>query len=223
MMTHWRTLVSVCLLLLAFVSEARSEIVDRILAVVGDRIFTWSAVRAEVSYDAFLNGQPPPPQDLAELDGRANLRLVLSRMVDQALLEQERQLYSFQPPDNGQTQRRLQEIQNRFADLPSYQGALLRYGLQESQLSERLQRESDLLAFIQMRLRPQVQLDPGQVESYYNDVLVPELRRQGQPEIPALEQVRDQIEQLLNQQEVDRLLEQWIRQLRSRAKIRMFL
>ena len=223
MMTRWRTLGTVCLLLLAFVSEARSEIVDRILAVVGDRVFTWSAVRAEASYDAFLSGQPPPPQDLTELDGRANLRVVLSRMVDQALLEQERQLYSFQPPGNGETERRLQEIQNRFSDLESYQGALMRYGLKESQLSERLQRESDLMAFIQMRLRSQVQLDPSQVESYYKDVLVPELSRQGQSEIPALEQVRDQIEQLLIQQEVDRLLEQWISQLRSRAKIKMFL
>lgn len=211
-----------CLLLALLVSPARAEVVDRILAVVNNRVLTWSAVRAEASYDAFLNGQPPPPQDLAEMDGRGNLQPVLSRMVNQVLLEQERDLYASQPPSNGETPQRLEEIRRRFPDSEAYRKALERYGLTEAQLSQRLQRESDLMAFIQFRLRPQVQLDPSQVESYYESVLVPELRHQGQSEPPPLDEVRDSIEQILTQREIDRLLEEWIRQLRSRAKIKMF-
>ncbi|MBI4463514.1 MAG: hypothetical protein HY647_02310 [Acidobacteria bacterium] len=212
----------VCLLLTALLLPARAEIVDRVLAVVGSRVFTWGALYAEASYDAFLHGQPPPPQSLAEMDGKVNLQQILSRMVDQALLEQERELYSFQPPKNGETQQRLEEIRRRFPNPEAYRQALERYGLTEAQLSERLQQENNLVAFIQFQLRSRVQVDPSQVESYYTDVLVPELRRQGQTSVPELERVRDSIEQLLAQREIDRLLEQWLLQLRSRAKIKTF-
>ena len=54
-MTSTRTV-----LLLALVAlPLRAEIVDRILAVVGNRVITWSDVVAEANYQAFLDSQEP--------------------------------------------------------------------------------------------------------------------------------------------------------------------
>ena len=79
------------------------------------------------------------------------------------------------------------------------------------------------MAFVEYRLRPQVSLDPAQVERYYNETLVPALRRQGQAEAPALSEVREAIEEILVQQEISRRLEEWLRELREQVTVKILL
>ena len=211
------------LVLLFLTWPARAEIVDRLLAVVGNQAITWSSLRAEANYDAFLNDLPLPPRSLANVDDTQGLQKILSGMVDQTLLQQEMDLYGFTLPEDGETQRRLDQVRSRFPDPAAYQQTLERYELTERELVDRLRRESALLAFLQYRLRPQVRLDPSRVESYYRDVLLPQLDRQGGKSPPPLAEVREQIEQILVQQEMDRLLEDWMKRLRNRAKIKILL
>ena len=79
------------------------------------------------------------------------------------------------------------------------------------------------MAFVEYRLRPQVSLDLAQVERYYNETLVPELRRQEQTEAPALSEVRESIEEILVQQEISRRLEEWLRELREHVAVKILL
>lgn len=207
------------LLLVLYLLPLRAEIVDRLLAVVGDRVITWSGALAEVNCQAFLHGQEPRGRI-----GPDELRPVVSKMIDQILLEQARELSLFSPPDTEETQERLEEIQRRFPDLQAYRKALARYQLSEQELRERLVREASILAFIDYRLRPQVRLDPAQAELYYRDTLLPELlRQQGQQRVSPLSEVRDRVEQILAEQEINRLLEEWLQELRRRARIEMLL
>ena len=212
---------SVILLAFLLLVPLRAEIVDRIVAVVDGRVITWSAALAEANYQAFQNGQPP----LEKLESEA-LRKIVSQMVDQQLLEKEKEDSPFSPPEE-ETQRRvssaMEEIRKRFSNPEAYQKALTRYRLTESELTQHLKRESDMLAFIDFRLRPQVRVAPEEMQAYYRDTLVPELRRRGQAEVPPLAQVRGQIEQILSQQEINRLLEAWLKELHDRAKIKLLL
>ena len=207
-----------CLLLFLWLMPLRAEIVDRIAAVVGDRVIPRSAALAEARYQAFLSGQEPPPEDLDQ----ASLEKIVSQLADQILLEQARAISPFAPSESEETYRRLEEIRKRFPSPQAYQNALARYRLTESEVRQRLSREIDLLAFIDFRLRPQVRLDPSQVESYYRETLLPELRRQGQRQEPPLAEVQGRIEEILAQREMNRLLEEWLKDLHSRTKVKTF-
>jgi len=209
-----------CFLLLGLtVLPLRAEIVDRTLAVVGDRVVTWSELMAEANYQAFLNGRQPP--DTAGLGQRENWQPVLSRLIDQALLAQAQETFPFAPAEKGGAIRRLEEVRKQFPDGEAYRDALVRCKLTEAEVVSRLERETNLMAFVDYRLRPQVQLSSEEMEQYYRETLVPELRRQGQQYVPPLAEVRDQIEQILMQEKINRLLEQWLQDLRRRAVVKI--
>ena len=220
--------IRTCLLLLALWQlPLPAEIVDRVVAAVGNQMISWSDLLAEADYQAFLAGQHPTqePTESARKESlrRESLRPVLSRLIDQVLLEQSRDTFPFSPPENGETQGRLEEIRKRFADPEAYRKALAQHKLTEAELVRRLEREANLMAFVEYRLRPQVSLDPAQVERYYHETLVPELRRQGQIEAPALSEVRESIEEILVQQEISRRLEEWLRELREHVAVKILL
>jgi hypothetical protein len=207
------------LLLLALVTlSAQAEIVDRLIAVAGTRVITWSDALWEARYQAFLLGQEPPgPDALAQEETREP---TVERLIDQRLLEQERDAVPFSSPEEDATQRRFEEARQRFSSLPAYREALARYGLAEAELRERLERETSLMAFAERRLRPQVRLDAAETERYYRETFSAELRRQGQT-IPPLAEVREQIEAILAEQQVNRRLEEWLRDLRRRLGVRI--
>lgn len=209
------------LLLLLPPALLRGEIVDRLVAVVGNRILAWSDVVREARYQAFLNGKEPP--NALPLPAKETLAPLLGRLMDQSLLEQARTAFPFSPPQNGQTERRLEEIRKRFPNADAFQKALAECGLTEADLIARLSEEEDLMAFIEYRLRPQIQIAPAEIVRYYNDTLLPQLRQEGQNEAPPLSEVQESIEQVLVQQEMDRRLEEWLQELRGRAAIRMLL
>jgi len=207
------------LLLLALLAlPARAEIVDRLVAVAGNRVITWSDVLWEARYQAFLLGQEPPgPDALADKETRDP---ILERLMDQRLLEQDRNALPLSPEET-QTQRRFDELRQRFSSAEAYREALARYRLSEAELLERLERETNLMAFVERRLRPQVRLDSAETERYYRETFAPELRQQGQTEIPPLAEAREQIEEVLAERQMNRRLEQWLRDLRARLGTRI--
>ena len=199
-----------------FLAPLHAEIVDRMVAVADGRVITWSATLGEANYQAFRNGQDP----LGALEGNS-LGKIVSQMIDRELLEREKEISLFSPPDNQADNRNLEEIRKQFPNPEAYQKALARYKLTEAELVQHLAQESSIMAFIDYRLRPQVRMAPEMVEIYYRYTLLPQLRERGQGEAPPLPEVRGQIEQILIQQEINIRLEAWLQELRKRAQIRM--
>jgi len=208
------------LLLVALAAfAARAEIVDRIVAVAGGRVITWSDLAAEARYQAFLaNEEPPGPEDLARPEIRGPL---LTRLIDQRLLEQDRDVLPFIPPDGSETDHKLDDLRGKFPSPQAYRQAMARARLTEAELLARLERETNVMTFVDRRLRPQVRLDALETALYYYETFEPDLRRQGQTEIPELDEVREQIEGILAEQQMNQRLEQWLRDLRARMGVRI--
>jgi hypothetical protein len=231
---------------------ASGEVVDRIVAVVGASVMTggagpgisfvasggaagggsgagatvitWSEVLEEANYQAFRRNQEPLRWKPADPVSAAEFRDVLQKMIDQVLLEQGLERSPFAPAGDSDVQDQLQLVEKKFPDADAYHTTLARYHLTEDKLAERLTRESILFAFVDSTLRPQVHVTDEQIESYYQTTLLPELRQRSgaSATIPALEEVRPQIEELLIQPELDSLLEQWLQQLRHGAQIEIW-
>lgn len=215
----YKIAMGMLLLVVLAASAARAEIVDRIVAVAGSRVITWSDLAAEARYQAFLaNEEPPGPDNLArpEIQGP-----ILTRLIDQRLLEQDRDVLPFVPPDGSETDHKLDDLREKFPSPEAYRQALARARLTEADLLARVERETNLLTFVDRRLRPQVRLGTLETELYYHETFEPDLRRQGQTEVPPLDEVREKIEGIIAEQQMNERLEQWLRDLRARMGFRI--
>jgi len=204
------------LLLWATGIAAHAEIVDRIVAIVDGRVIAWSAAKAEANYQAFRNGEEP----VRVLEGEA-LANIVSQMIDQSQLEKEMDRSLFSPPLSGVADEKAAETAKRFPDREAYLKALARFGLNEEELKRRLGLENVILLFVEDRLKPQAHIEPAEIETYYRETLLPQISKEGSR--PALSEVSAGIEQVLVQKEINRMLDEWLAQLKSRAKIKVFL
>jgi hypothetical protein len=213
-----RFLLMAVLLLWPAGFPAHAEIVDRIVGVVDGHVIAWSAALAEANYQAFGNGAEP----VRALDGE-ELRKIVSQMIDQSLLENEMDRSLFSPPLGGAPEAKAAEAAKRFPDREAYLAALARFGLSEGEFKQRLGLENAILLFVEDHLRPQAHIEPAEIESYYRETLLPQISKEGKGSTPALSEVSAGIEEVLVQKEINRLLDEWLAQLKSRAKIKIFL
>lgn len=191
----------------------------------GATVITWSGVLEEANYQAFRRNLEPLQWKPADPASAPQFRELLDKMIDQTLLAQELKHSPFAPAGgSSDIQDQIKLVEKKFPDAAAYRSALARYRLTEDKLAERLTRESILFAFVDSTLRPQARATDEQIESYYQTTLLPELRRQNgaSATVPALEDVRAQIEEILVQKQLDSLLEQWLKQLRSGAQIEIW-
>ena len=72
--------------------------------------------------------------------------------------------------------------------------------------------------FVEVRLRPNVHVQPDEVETYYKNQLLPDLRKNGGKVVP-LNEVEPRIREFLTQQRMDELLDAWLHNLRQQAEI----
>ncbi len=207
-------LESALLLVVLLPPVAATEIVDRIVATVGQRMITLSDVQEAYRFECLLNQKPLQPLDAARI------REVGGRLVDQALLEQEMESTQFPRVPPAEVDRRMAEIRKSFANNGEFHRALERYGLDEQRVRRRAELQTNVLRFLDFRFRPGVQVDEPAIERYYRETLLPEQRAKGAQKIPGLEEVRDQIEEVLVQERINQQFDVWLKDLRRQATIR---
>lgn len=204
------------LLVLALAAPAwlPGEIVDRIVATVGDRLITLSDVQEAYRFECLMNRAAPQ-----QLDG-ARVRQVADRLIEQTLLEQEMESSRFQRAGAEEINRRVAEINNAFGGEEAYRRALQDCGLEEEGLRRTLERQANIGRFIDLRFRPGVQVDEPAIERYYRDVLVPQLSARQNGKVPDLNDVRERIEEVLVQERINQEYSAWVKDLRTQTQIR---
>ncbi len=191
------------------------EIIDRIVVTVNGHAVLLSDWDEALRYEALVNGKPlSDPTD-------AERRAALDRLIDQELLRE--QMEGLQYPHAS-----AQEVRNQTAtirkQLPGaasddgWHAMLERYGFTEEEFAARVSAQLDTLRFLDLRLRPNVHVDSGSIESYYREKFLPELRKAGAADVP-LAEVSPKIAELLTQQRMDEALSQWLRELRQQSQI----
>jgi hypothetical protein len=147
-------------------------------------------------------------------------------LIDQELLRQqikEDEADGVLQPSSPNVDKRLQEIRKQYAgaEKPAiWQADLQRYGLREEDLARHVLLQARLERLIDLRLRPTIHISHSSIESYYQQQLLPELRKAGVKDVPLVE-VSPKIEELLTQRRMNELLAAWLHDLRSQSDIRM--
>ena len=193
------------------------QVVDRIVATVNRQPILLSDWEVEIRYEALLDQKPLPVSDDVA-------RAALDRLIDQELLRQQLRSYRIDEPTTDEVNARLAEVRKQTPGMDSDRGfraALDHYGLSESELRERVTTQLLLLHFIDVRLRPSVHVERRAIDAYYNEKLLPELRKKGETSLPTLAEVSPQIEELLSQERVDALTTDWLKDLRQQSDIKV--
>ena len=178
-----------------------AEVIDRIAVSVGNQVITEAQITDEIRITAFLNHQKPeftPEQKKAAAE----------RLIEQTLMKREMDLSHYPLPEMTEAEPLMTRIQ----------GDLREAGLTEENLRQHLWWELATLRFIEYRFRPSVQIPEGAILDYYNKKRV-EWEQQGVNPIPSLEDSRADIEKILTQQRVDRALDRWLGDTRTRIEI----
>ncbi|HVO82626.1 MAG TPA: SurA N-terminal domain-containing protein [Terriglobales bacterium] len=205
----------VMLLVISALPVRAGEVIDRIVATVNGHILLQSDWDDAVCYEAFTAARSldkiTPEERKAALD----------RLIDQELLREQMRASDFAHSTDQEVAQRVQEIRAQYPGAETSQGwlaILARYGLSETGLKHRIALQLDLLRLVDARLRPAVQIDSKSIESYYNQELLPQIRRSGAKDLP-LAEVTPKIKELLTQKKVNQLLTAWLQSLRAGSQI----
>jgi hypothetical protein len=190
-------------------SISRAEILDRVVASIGEVAITQSDVEREYRLERFLDGQwPAPPPDSKTLEQ------VRERLTDQKLLLEEE---TSDPARDAALEKTADEelgaVRKRFSSEADYQSALQALHMDEKQILATLVKQQRILRLVDQRLRPAAGPSPAEIESYYHDVFAPEYKQTHGAAVPPLTEVQGQIQEILVQRKINELLASWLEEL----------
>jgi peptidyl-prolyl cis-trans isomerase SurA len=202
-------------LLTAATAAFSQDVVDRMVAVVNKQVILQSELEDAVHIDSLLQGKPQSQVTEREMDA------VLERMIDQLLVQQQIVDNSLLEPKSDEITSRIQDVRSSIpgADAEQkWQSMLAAYGVTEQDVQKHIATQLLVLRFVDLRFRVPARADRAAISQYYQDTLLPELRKKGVP-APSLEQVSDKIQRILTEQHINDLLASWLQTLRLQAHI----
>jgi hypothetical protein len=166
---------------------------------------------------------------LAVLDpGRAGLGVLtpqraLDQLISRALIQQQIRQEDAQAaqPSEDEVDARLKEIRREVpacvhhncASEEGWKAFLAAHRLMPEQVQNYLRYRIQILRFIEQRFRQGIRIAPEEIESYYRKTLLPQYAP-GEA-VPLLEKVAPRIEEILLEQQVNALFDDWLRDLRK--------
>jgi hypothetical protein len=201
----------VLLVCLAFLLHA--DIIDRIAVSVGNQAITTSDIEREARVTAFLNRSQPDFSPAAR-------RATADRMVEQRLILRELENSRYPAPPASEIDPILEKFKkDNFASDDDYFRALAAAGIADRQVRDELLWQRRLLLFIDVRFRPSAQVSEQDIEDYFHKTVEPaaEAAHPGQP--VTLDEYRDQIQEKLTGEQVDKQMTAWLANARQRSEV----
>jgi len=199
--------------LLAAMNMAHPEIIDRIAVRVDNQVITESRVLEDLRMAAFLNGDKP---DFSP----AGKRKAAGRLVDRILIRREMELTQYSMPAPLEAGQILEQIKpSRFPDPARFREELARGGIAEPDLQQYLLRQAATLRFIDARFKPEVQVSESEIRDCYENRILPEYRKRNVRAEPSFDDARNQCEEILAAERVDKVLERWLKETKDRVRI----
>lgn len=205
-------------LLLLLAAGLRADVVDRVVASVNGSPILWSDVEEEVRSNALIDGKPLADITLQERNGALN-RLIDNRLLDQQMRQADAVIVDADIQKQiAKLEHDIREQRKVGANDDAWKQLLKQYGLSEADVNERLRQQLGVLEFIELRFRPGAQPNQRQVQQYYDQTFVPEMKKQHAP-VPALASVQPKIQEILLQEHINRNMDEYLKIVRASANI----
>lgn len=196
------------------------EVVDRVVAVVNQDPVLDSDLDEQRRLAVF--------QPITNPTGAFTRQRALQRLINRALILQQAKIQGQPPIPDPKVNNELDQLKK---DLPAckqyhcetdagWQRFVAAQGFTTAELTELWRERMEVLQFIELRFRGGIRITPEQISTYYKDTLLPEYRKQGVA-APKLDTVSDRIREVLLEQQVSSLLNDWLRSLRAQGSVRI--
>jgi hypothetical protein len=182
--------------------------VDGIAARIEGDIITDSEVRELGAFQQLVDGRSQPRD------------VVIGELADQWAVRQEAAATSYQQPSRADVDLAYKRLVESFSSASDFHDRLSAVGLSDAAVRRLLREQLYLSRFLDYRFRPAAQVSETQIENYYNDELVPELKKRGE-KVPPLDDVDDKIREVLIQRAIDKRSAQWLDETRARLNIQI--
>lgn len=201
-------------------TQAQQPVVlDSVIAVVNGDVLLRSDLQSEIDMAALQPLSLPPGKNFERRAARRliNRTLILQQMRSQGMVKD---------VSNEEVQKDLDELRKQLPACVQYQCQteagwkkfLSDHNLTEEEVDLRWRQRMQILNFIDARFRAGVRISRPQIEEYYNKTFVPEFTKQD-AKPPELASVSARIEEILLQQYVNVLLEDWLKTLRDQGNV----
>jgi hypothetical protein len=186
----------------ATVSSSKSIPIDGIAVRIESDIITDSEVQELAAYQELVDGKSQPRSD------------VINDLIDQWIVRGEASAAHYPQPSNADVDSALAQLEKQIGSAKKFKKECAEDGISQEAVRRILKRQIYLSRFLDFRFRPAAQVDSAQVRKYYDDTLVPQLKAKGD-KVPPLSAVEPEIREVLVQQDIDSLSQQWLDDTRS--------
>ena len=194
-------------------------VLDRVVAVVNNRAILLSDVEDEIRLSVLDPG--------GSGQGQLTEQHALDELISRALIEQQIREEDLQAiePSQKEVSDRLAEIRRELpacvhqncATEAGWKNFLLSHGLTEARAEAYIRYRLEILRFIEERFRQGIQISQQQIEDYYRNTLLPEYAP-GET-VPSVDQVASRIQEILLEQQVNVLFDNWLNNLREQGDV----
>ena len=182
--------------------HARTDILDRVLAVVGSDVIMLSDVRTVTTF-----GLMPDAHNEAD---------VLTQLIDRALILGEVNRFIVPEPGVGVIEARLDDLRSRFPTPEAFLDALAKVGMTETSLARALLKGWQVENYLEQRFGSTVQPTEAELARYYRGRINQySIGGETQP----FDQIRDQVQRDLHGERQRTLIADWIARLNLRVKV----
>lgn len=183
-----------------------SRNIDGIAARIEDSIITESEVRELGAFQQLVDGHSKSRDE------------IIRELADQWVVRQEAAATNYKQPSDEAVDAAYKQLMKQFASPAEFQNRLDAVGLSEAAVRRLLRAQLYLSRFLDYRFRPAAQVDEKEIQAYYDNELVPQLKKRGE-KIPPLDDVEDTIREVLIQRAIDDHSARWLDETRERLKI----
>ena len=202
-------------------TAGQGVVLDRLVAVVNGDLILESDVDEERRFEEIQ------PYRAAADSTRAK---IIERLVDRALILEQAAL---QPEDAVSDNELDAQLATLRKDIPAckqyhcetdegWEKFLASHGFTVTEFDSRWRQRMQLLKFIEVRFRNGVKIKDDEIQAYYEKTLLPEYAKRNVTP-PPLETVKTRIEEVLLQQQVTALLQDWLKSLRAQGSVRIMI
>jgi len=196
----------------------RTEVIDRLMAVVNRQIITLGDVEQELRMQVV----DPTAGDLAGVNSsqqqKMNQEVVVQRLIEQTLIREQIQQFPGLEIDDEQVESQVAAVEKNVGGA----GKLAEMKIDIGALRDRLRWQLQVMKFIDYRFRQFVVVDTKEIEAYYQNQFLPELQKRNVLPAPELADVEERIRKIVTEEKLNTQVDEWLVSLRKDATIEIF-
>jgi hypothetical protein len=192
---------------------------DRVVAIVNGDLILESDVDAEERFAEFQPFSEPKPASREEL---------IDRLIDRAVILQQMALQPQPPIPDVRVDGELATLRKSIPKCAAYhcemeagwEKFVADQGFTIDEVSERWRQRMQVLEFIEDRFRMGIRIEQADIDDYYKNTMIPAYEKE-KATPPAEATIADRIQEILLQERVNKLLDDWLTALRAQGSVRI--